>query len=175
MPAAAIAALLAMPLAACSPTQPTLSPTPTPVHTPLFASDAEALKAATDAYAAYQRASDEIAHDGGRDPDRIKRYVTSDQLERELKGFKAFSDKNRHTSGASTFDSATLARVDQSDNEVEVYLCQDIGATRVLDHNNLDVTPKERPTRLPMDLVFREGQHFLLLARSEVWSGKDFC
>ena len=175
MPAAAIAALLALPLAACTPAQPTPTPTTTSAHTPLFASDEEALKAATDAYAAYQRISDEIARDGGRNPERIKPYVTNDQLQRELKGFKAFSENDRHTAGASTFDSPTLARFDRSGGEIEIYLCQDIGATRVLDRNNVDVTPTERPTRLPMDLIFCGGPSSLLLAKSEVWPGKNFC
>ncbi|GAB3610517.1 hypothetical protein GCM10027414_26430 [Humibacter ginsengiterrae] len=175
MPAAAIAALLAMPLAACSPTQPTPSPTPTAPHTPLFASDAEALKAATDAYAAYQHVSNTIANDGGKDPDRIRSYVTADQLPRELKGFEAFSANHRRTTGSGTFDSARLGSYDRSRGAIELFLCQDTTGTRVLDQNGQDVTPADRPARLPMDVFLQAQGQKLLVARSEVWSGKDFC
>jgi hypothetical protein len=175
MPAVALAALAALALAACTSAHPRPTPSSSPVATPLFTSDAEALKAATDAYAAYQRVSDRIAHGGGTDPELIKPYVTRAQFPKEAKGFLAFSANSRHTSGTSSFDSASLARYDRAGDEVEVFLCQDISSTRVIDPEGTDVTPANRPTRIPMDIVFQQGEHSLLVARSEVWSGKDFC
>jgi hypothetical protein len=175
MPAAALAALLALPLSACT----TAAQDPPPTHTasasPLFTSDADALKAATDAYAAYQRTSDEIAHDGGADPERITTYVTQEQLTRELEGFAAFRTSNRHTTGKSTFDSATLARRDLAHGELEMYLCQDLSKTKVLDEHDSEVRIAGRRLRLPMDIQFVRIDGKLLISRSEVWSGKDFC
>ncbi|MDQ1582169.1 MAG: hypothetical protein QOF36_223, partial [Microbacteriaceae bacterium] len=58
------AGLIVITLAGCA-TSASPMPTPSAVHSPLFASDEEALKAATDAYAAYLAMSDTIAQEGG--------------------------------------------------------------------------------------------------------------
>ena len=63
----AIGALL---LSGCLPQQPTATPPPEATAAPIFASDEEALAAATAAYAAYLAMSDQILKDGGKDPDR---------------------------------------------------------------------------------------------------------
>ncbi|HWU47090.1 MAG TPA: hypothetical protein VN133_10080, partial [Humibacter sp.] len=52
------ALLLGGVLAGCTPSAPKPTHSPTASRTPMFASDEEALKAATDAYAAYLKMSD---------------------------------------------------------------------------------------------------------------------
>lgn len=174
MPAAAIAALLALPLAACTPAQPTPTPTPTSARTPLFASDEEALKAATDAYAAYLKMSDTISHDGGANPERIKPYVTRSQYQRELKGFDSFRTHEVHTTGQTAFDSLEIAKV--TGPSIDAYVCVDTHDVRVIGKNGDDISPSGRPVRMPFEVGFQADSHGkALLSRSETWSGKNFC
>jgi hypothetical protein len=173
MPAAAIAALLAMPLAACSPTQPTPSPTPTPVHTALFASDAEALKAATDAYAAYLKVTDTISHDGGANPERIKPYVTENAYGDASASYNVLQQRRWHTAGDTTFRDPRLERMTR--DAVSAFVCSDVSGVRVLDAVGADVTPRTRKDVLPIELAFVWRGGRLLLDSSNSWSGENFC
>jgi hypothetical protein len=171
MPAAALAALLA--LAACTPSQPTPSPTPTSAHAPLFTSDAEALKAATDAYAAYLKMSDTISHEGGADPERIKPYVTAHAYAGASSSFKVLRDRRWHTVGDTTFRDEHLAQFGA--DTVSIYLCSDVSAVRVFDEAGADVTPTTRTDVLPIEVTFRSREDKLLLESSDRWSGANFC
>ncbi|HVX08317.1 hypothetical protein [Humibacter sp.] len=174
MPAVALAALVALALAACTPAHPRPTPSSSPAATPLFSSDAEALKAATDAYAAYLKVSDEISHDGGANPERIKPYVTTHQYQRELKGFDSFRSKALHTTGSNTFDSMQIGNV--SGTSIDAYVCFSSVNIHVLNDKGEDVTPSRDSPRIPFELAFdaRDKNH-LLLSRSDIWSGHNFC
>ena len=173
MPAAAFAALTALSLAGCTPSNPTPTPSPTATRSPLFASDEEALKAATDAYAAYLKMSDTISHEGGANPERIKPFVTSVQYDRELSGFDSLQAHGIRTSGDTVFDTLQVAKV--SVDAIDAYVCLDTSGVRVLGPAS-DPTPSARPKRMPFAIGFRtDGGNRLLLSRSETWSGKNFC
>lgn len=175
MPAAAIAAAVALSLGACTQPQPVPTPTHSVTSTPIFTSDEQALKAATAAYAAYLKVSDTISHDGGADPERIKPYVTSAQLSRELNGFLALSKNHRHTTGETSFDRVALVRRDLAGNEIDLFLCIDIGATRLLNDQGQEIQVENRRSRVPMQVQFTGDRGRLLVSRSDVWSGKNFC
>ncbi len=179
LPAIVMAAVLV--LAGCTPTPPSVTPEPVPSSTPVFASDEDALAAATAAYAKYLVVSDLIARDGGTGVERMKPLVTSDQYTKELAGFKVLTDEGIHAVGSSNFSGARLQSVREPANgitEVTIYACSDATNVRVVDQNGEDVTPPNRPARSPFELAFvssSENSVALLLARSELWSGKDFC
>jgi len=174
MPAAAIAALLAMPLAACSPTQPTRSPTPTPVHTALFASDAEALKAATDAYAAYQHVTDEVLHAGGQGADRYEKVALGSALEKALDGARQFREKGLHTTGESRFDSVQLQ--ERSSKSVSFYVCDDVSDTDLLNSSGQSQAAASGTKRTPWQVEAKaDGGSTLLISKRDFWTGSDFC
>ena len=89
-------------LAGCVPSDSQPSAAPSPSATPVFASDAEALAAAEKAYAAYLKVSDEIANDGGKDPDRIDADCRAgSSADRRLRGSQgSFQNAGLHTTGA---------------------------------------------------------------------------
>lgn len=173
MPAAALAALLALPLAACTAPHAKPTPTATSASTPLFSSDEEALKAATDAYAAYLKMSDTISHDGGADPERIKPYVTAAASKSVIPDFQELENSGRRTEGATKFRDVHLSRY--SGSEVAVFLCSDVSAVRVFDSSGQDVTPASRQAVLPLEVEFAEQEDSLRIAKSAVWSGENFC
>jgi hypothetical protein len=174
MPAAACATLLALSLAACTPTSSTPSPTPTPSRTALFSSDAEALKAATDAYAAYLKVTDEVLHDGGRGSDRYERVAEGSALKKALDGAKDFRQRHLHTIGESRFDSAELqVRAAES---VSIYVCDDVTRTDLLDANGQSQVRSGAARRTPWQVEVRSaaGQR-LLVSKRDYWTGSDYC
>ena len=168
-------------LAGCVPREPVITPEPDPASTPVFASDEEALAAATEAYARYLEVSDQIAQDGGSRVDRISSHVTVDQGFKEIENFGDLKDSGRIIQGPTKFDTLTLQQhltAADGTETVTVYLCLDVSSTLVLDVDGNDVTPVDRTNRLPLEVEFevaRSEPKELLVSRSEPWSGTNFC
>lgn len=161
-------------LVGCSTTTPEAIPTSSSVEqAPAFASDEEALAAAQAAYAEYLSVSDQIARDGGSNPERLKPLVSGDQYSQEINSFEAYSSGGLRSVGEMTFDTFHKAGQDQSD--ISFYLCLDSSQSRVFNELGEDVTPHERVDRWPMYVTFSINKSKLLVASSETWSGQNFC
>lgn len=179
-PLAALTLAVAAFLTGCVPQASDVDPPPQPTTAPVFASDEEALAAATDAYKAYLAMSDLIAQEGGKDPERIAPFVTEETLTEQVGQFLPYSQGALHSAGSTTFDSVALQQSVQSLNgiaEIEVYLCLDVSAVTVLDDSGSDVTPADRMSRLPLEIGFQSTSTSsdLFLNRSEIWQGSNFC
>ena len=171
--AVALAVLL---LSGCVPQQSTNTPTPEPSSTPVFASEEEALAAATAAYAAYLAVSDQIGADGGANPERLEPLVTAEWLTKEIGAFKEFSVTGWKQSGVTTVRSAILQQF--SDDSVSIYVCTDASATRFNDASGADVTPAVRQTVSSLEVSFVLGSSVadgLLLESNDPWSTESFC
>ena len=166
--------LIAIALAGCSAQTPTpQETTAAPEQKPLFATDAEALAAAEAAYANYLEVSDQIARDGGANPERLKGLLSSDQYQTEVSSFQNYVTKDIHSSGQMSFDSLHIA---SSDSEiVSAYLCLDSSQSRVLDSSGIDVTPSSREDRWPLFVTFESKNGTLVISGSETWTGTNFC
>jgi hypothetical protein len=175
----AAALLTAVTLAACTQPAPgpTQSPVPTAKHTPAFASDAEALKAATDAYAAYLKMSDTIAHDGGANPERIADYASGRALERALANVKEYRAQGVHTTGNTRFDSARLQSIDVGPPwSIVMYLCDDVSGVDVLNRGGQSLVSPDRNARTPFEVTVNAGRTGRVTIHDrELWQGKNFC
>jgi hypothetical protein len=177
--AAAAATGLALVLAGCV-GAPAATPTPSPADTPapIFASDEEALAAATEAYGGFERVSQTIASESGSSPGRIGDVATSRYTPELLEEFQTYEDLGIHTVGQSTLDSFELVEQTSADGvaTVVIYVCRDVSDVRVIDATGNDVTPADRDERAPLvaTLVSEESEH-LLVDQVELWAGKDFC
>jgi len=177
-PLLATAALL-LALAGCVPTSHP-STLPSASATPVFASDAEALAAAEKAYAAYLKVSDEVAQDGGKDPERFAKVVTAKWLPTEASSASTLQQSGRHQTGTTTFSHLQMEQWTQVDRTVQVvaYTCLDSTNTRFLDVDGHDVTPSARQTQLSLEVSFtsdpKSAAH-LLVDSNEPWSGPTFC
>jgi hypothetical protein len=127
---AVIAVAVMLLLGACVPEAPVAVPTPTEVA-PVFVSDAQALAAAEEAYAAYLAMSDLIAQEGGRNPERISPFVTEEQLVVELEGFESLSESGARQRGFSTLRSVDLASTSTNSpsGALVVHVCVDFTNT----------------------------------------------
>ena len=165
--------LIAIALAGCSAQQPAPKETTAAAdQKPLFASDEEALAAAQAAYANYLEVSDQIARDGGANPERLKGLVSPDQYLSEVEPFTAMVKEGSAQTGQSGFDSFHLQSV--TSDEVTAYLC--------LDNSNVSMTTTSGETkspstpRWPLLVKFNlDSNNKLVLSGSETWSGTNFC
>ena len=166
--------LIAVALAGCSAQQPAPKETTAAAdQKPLFASDEEALAAAQAAYANYLEVSDQIARDGGANPERLKGLLSSDQYQSEVTSFQNYVTKGIHSSGSMAFDSLHLASSDSQN--VSAYLCLDSSLSRVIDSVGNDVTPSTRQDRWPLLVTFESNNGALVISGSETWTGTNFC
>lgn len=167
--------LIAIALAGCSMPQPEPQSSSTSAEEkPLFASDEEALAAAEAAYAHYLEVSDQIARDGGANPERLKGLVTPGQYIIELQNYKEYSQSGLRSSGTSAFDSFHISNSDF--NRFSTYLCVDVSNSKVLDASGLDVSPSNRENRWPLVVSFSfDSKWNALISGNETWTGKNFC
>lgn len=168
-------------LSGCAKPDPVVTPAPASSSKPLFASDEDALAAATKAYAAYLKMSDQIAQEGGVNPQRLSPLVTPEWLGKQIAVFDKFAETGNRQTGTTTFTVNRLQKVDDNgrgEATVVVYVCTDLSSTKILNSSGADVTPADVQTTVPFEESFvstAERGAVLLLSEDVVWAGKNFC
>ena len=182
VPPLAIAALIACSVAGCLPLDPAPVPTIAPTGTPLFSSDEEALAAAEEAYAAYLAVSDQIAQDGGANPDRLAAVAGSELAITEKTGYSELQNAGLRTVGSTKFFGATLQRFEAESTDgrdvVTVYLCSDVSGVDVLDTAGNSVVSPDRPPLTPFEVSFdlaNSARAALVVSRKEPWPESGVC
>jgi hypothetical protein len=172
---------VALALSGCVSADPKVTPQPHASATPLFATDAEALTAAEEAYAAYLKVSDQILADGGANPERILTVATEKASKLELEGFATFASKRYKSTGSTLFDHATLQAYSPLAAEgrviVSIYVCQDVGNVDVFDESGVSVVSPTRPSRTAFEVGFNlsEKEAALMVSSNDVWEGNEYC
>ncbi|TFD03466.1 hypothetical protein [Cryobacterium sp. TMT1-66-1] len=173
--AAPVPPVPATPVAVASP-----EPTETP---PVFASNEEALAAATAAFAAYLAASNRflVVTHGDVDSATFGNLVSQRYLPEVLDSMDSFSHSGQSGRGTITFDTASLISYSEPRPriaEVGVYLCSDISGMRLFDDAGADVTTSSRNERTPTQVAFISSEtdaSKLLVDREDTWTGQNFC
>ncbi|MCU1409239.1 MAG: hypothetical protein JWM23_1319 [Microbacteriaceae bacterium] len=147
----------------------------TPTEAPVFASDEEALAAATSAYAAYQAMSSMIAQEGGKRPERMSEFAVGDALEGEISSLKGLAERGLRGVGELAFDSMALQSADFATGQIETYVCLDVSGTDVVDAGGVSTVPADRALRLPLQVSFSVVNRKVRVERSESWAGTNFC
>ena len=152
----------------------TVAPTETP---PVFASNEEALAAAMTFYSSYQGMANTISREGGTDPERIAPFVAADMLAGEIASFERLATRDIHLVGDLAFDSMSLQSANLTAGSLVVYMCLDVSATDVVDVAGVSVVPSDRVPRHPLQVALTQDAkaNRLLLEKSELWTGADFC
>ena len=164
--------LIAIALAGCSTQQPTEETSTAAQEQPLFSSDEEALAAAQAAYANYLEVSDQIARDGGANPERLKGLVSESMYQSEKATLDSFVEKQIVMNGQTSFDSSHVQEVTQ--NSVSIYLCLDTSSAGL--SSNSGTVNQATASRWPLIVTMSKGgSGNLVLADSQTWSGTNFC
>ena len=169
-------------LSGCVPADPEVTPPAEPSSEAIFASDEEALAAATDAYEAYLKMSDLIAQEGGKNPERIAPLVTEEWLAKEIAGNEELIKSGRRLVGNFAMRSTSLQQTfpdGPASVVVVIYACIDPNGSRLLDSHGTDVTPDflKSPWANEVTLVSSIGAAApkLLLSEEEPWSDTASC
>ena len=178
----AVVALLIVALSGCAST-PDPQPTPTPSATaaaPVFASDEEALAAATEAYAAYQSVADLVLSEGGADPSRIEAVVSAELAKAEIESSRKAQQQGLKSIGKSTFDMVELqsfnAHAAGDEIVVTVYLCSDISNIDVVDATGQSVLKADRVVRTPFEVALGlNASGGLVVVSRTGWTGAKAC
>jgi hypothetical protein len=178
--ASAAACAVTVALAGCTPPdqRPTPTSIPTTQNSPAFASDQDALKAATDAYAAYLKMSDTIAHDGGANPERIKPYVTGDALKAALKSAKQFREAGAHSTGDTSWRNPKLKVAEYADLHrvrISFYICDDVSGVDVVDSVGESLVSDTRPAKATFEVDTVNDAIGLVITSKRAWSGSTVC
>jgi len=178
--AACTLALAAACLAGCTSqhasADPTTTPKPTP--TPVFTSDAEALAAATKVYKKFEAAVDAIGHDGGKDPERVKPYLSHAGYEFEVEEAKKYQTEHSHGTGTTVLNNAIL----QSHSEtggvatVTIYVCEDISGVDRIGPDGKSMVSPDRGDYNDYQVVLKSNaRHQLIIESNKYWSGGGIC
>ncbi|GAA3749442.1 hypothetical protein GCM10022239_25940 [Leifsonia bigeumensis] len=172
--AAALAAVLL--LAGCIPGEPVITPEPDPDATPVFASDEEALAAATEAYAKYREVLDKIFIGGATDLSQLENVATGDQLQTESDAFAEVNERGLHSSGGTTFEVQELQQYDAGASDgksiIIVYICENVSAVDVFDQSGASIVSSTRPDTSLYEVTFdwATKMNDLLVSHKELWS-----
>ena len=173
--AAAVAAV-AMVFAGCGGAPPELEPTPTrTAQQPVFGSLDEAFEAAVAAYQRYLDVWNQIAAEGGAEPERLSAVAEDGELlaqEREF--FSGLVEHGLHVTGEVAFRNARLMQYDGA-ALIQMYACSDMSNARLVDGSGTDVTP-ERDEQIPLLLSFNaSASDAVELSESELWDRAGIC
>jgi len=164
----------------CTAAPTSAKPSPTPTVVPIFASDEEALAAATEAYANYLRVHDEFWADGGSSEGEYMSLSTGGAHDGDAESIEKWRANGWRAVGITTFDSIRLQSVELEDGaqQIRTYLCLDVSQGDVIDSQGSSVAKPDRPLRMPLEVEFEatsSDSADLRISRSEVWSGENFC
>jgi hypothetical protein len=156
-------------------------PLQTSSEPPVFATDEDALAAATEAYAAYLSVVDRVLEAGGKGAEQLASVATGDALAAEIEAASEYGGHGYRSKGRSQFDSVKLQSVDVQDDgtfEMTAYLCADATGVDVIDSAGVSIVPANRADRFPLQVGFQSSNLVkgpLRVSTSESWSGQNFC
>ncbi|PRY67712.1 hypothetical protein B0I08_106321 [Glaciihabitans tibetensis] len=148
---------------------------------PLFASDEEALAAASAAYAAFLDATDSVIADGGAAPERIDEFATPDVARFEKEGVQRFVENGYQLAGRSRLTAAQFQShsVDARGSHVAtIYACVDISEVDVFNAKGESVVAPDRSDQTAFEVTFTqspEDRTRLIVMANDVWEGGGIC
>jgi hypothetical protein len=172
--------LLAASLGACAGPARIPAPPPPAAEVPLFATDEEALEAATAAYAEYLIASGALAQEPAASPVNIAPLVTAEYLEDFSRSLSSIREAGLKTEGSTTVVNTQLQQhfEDLTGTTVVIYVCLDVSGVRAFDDAGLDQTPADRALLVGLEVGLfspSELRGELLVASSQAWEVGALC
>ena len=166
-------------LAGCVPQQVDDPIEPAPSATPMFESEDEALAAAVAAYEAYLKVSDEIAADGGANPERLQEVASPALVEQEVAGFEEFAASGFRAIGETVVLNPVLQQWEanplEGQESIWMYVCSDVSGVDVVDADGVSVVSPERPPRSSLQVGLTLDAGRLLVSSKDVWTSDDIC
>jgi len=171
--------LLVASLAACTESTRIPPAEPPSATQPLFASDEEALAAATAAYEEFLSVSGRILRDGGSKPERLKPFVSKDVYTSEAEGFATLASNGWRATGDSVLVETQLQQHQSGPPgvaEVIAYVCVSVEGNDIVDRAGTSQVAADRSVELTFEIVYMSNDEGdLLLERKTLWSEGSSC
>lgn len=152
---------------------------PAPSVAPIFASEEEALAAAVAAYEQYLKVSDEIAADGGANPERLQEVAGAALVDQEVAGFEEFAAAGFRSTGRTVILNPVLQQWEanpvEGQESIWMYVCSDVSGVDVINVDGVSVVSPDRPSRAPLQVGLTLEASRLLVSSKDVWPSDDIC
>lgn len=178
----ALAVLLAagVALTACTPADPgthsTRSASPSP--TPIFASDAEALAAATATFKHFEEVSDAIGRSGWADVSPLKPLISEAGYLHESQTAADYRSKDARAVGETLINNTTLESHTEADGRatVRIYVCEDLRHSDIRDGSGKSLVDPSRADFVQFESELSGASADSLIIESlNYWTGGSVC
>jgi len=170
-------ALLLGSLAACTDVPRIPPPEPAATSTPLFATDQEALEAATAAYEEYLAAVDVLLQDPAGDLNALTAVASGGALLAAEESIQSFIQQGLRTTGPRELTNVVLQRADSDGETVEVgiYVCENVTTVDLLNSDDQSLVEADRPNLTAFEVVLLFASDGSRVDRRDVWVGGGVC
>ena len=166
-------------LTACTESARIPPPEPSSATQPLFATDEEALDAATAAYEEFLGLSGEILRDGGSDAERIASLVSEEVYRLEAEGFALLADNGWKAVGESELLGIELQQHLSGPPgvaEVIAYVCVSVANIDIFDGSGAPQSLSGRETEVSFEIVYAsKPDGGLIIDRKTIWPESVAC
>ncbi len=167
----------ALVLGGCTPDTRIPAAEPQPTAAPLFASDEEALAAATAAYEEYLAVLDELLQDPRPVGSEFDLLASGEAEATAMQDVRDFLDGSIRITAPRVVGSATLQSNTATANGAEViaYFCEDVSDVVVLDANGRTLTTSDRPDFSLWEATVTFDGVGERVTRRDFWSNEEAC
>ena len=170
-------AVLVAALVGC--TEPARIPPPEPSSAtpPLFATDEEALEAATQAYEEYLAVVDRVLQNPSGDSSALSKVAESAALEEVKDSVATFAERGLRVEGVRELVEVEFQQMFEFDSSsrVRFYVCESVAGFDVIGPEGASVVEESRPDLTAFEVeVMAQGENVLVVERA-VWADQQFC
>jgi hypothetical protein len=171
----ATAALLVA-LAGCSDTPAIPEADPTPSASPLFASEEEALEAATAVYEEFLKAFDTALANPGAGTSDLTTVASERALQLAIEDVTTFESDGLRITGARALAGTKLQTVYPGPvTEIIFYACEDVEGVQLVDSAGTVLSSDERPDRATFEVVVHATESSTVVVDRGLWDGTSAC
>lgn len=171
--------VLLVALVGCSDTPEIPQADPTPSASPLFASEEEALDAATAVYEEFLAVTGEILRNGGEGAESLEPLVSPEVFEQENEGFLSLQESGGRTDGQNRLEGIRLQQIAMGDPEsfeLQAYVCVNNTDARLIDGDGNDITNPDRTEVITLEVVFgSDPSGSLIIEAKDYWADGNEC
>lgn len=152
-------------------------PEPSTAVEPLFASDEEALEAATEAYEEYLLVVDALLRDPSGDDAQLTTVASGNALVEVSDSLATFIDRGLRFVGQRELVKVELQEVDFSDNNTRIhfYVCESVAGVDVVGPDGESVVEPTRPELTAFEVEVTASQEDLTVVERVVWADPLYC
>lgn len=169
--------LLVAPLAACTESARIPPPEPSATVEPLFASDEEALAAATEAYEEYLAVLDVALQQPANVDASFTEVAVGPALDEAVESMSTFVDQGLRIVGMREVTAAQFQQSIVSDDQValQIYVCESVANVDILNSDGVSLVQPERPDLTAFEVTLVADEQQILVEQRIVWEGGGVC